>query len=78
MEERKRRDFYVVGEEVPILICFAEGGNNALALVQPSLRRTHSYRNLPYKTHTHTHTHIYTYISEASGTGLFWVSPPSV
>jgi hypothetical protein len=46
MEERKRRDFYVCGGSHVFSIGREHPGSTAL--MRPSLRRTHSYGNLPY------------------------------
>jgi hypothetical protein len=53
MEERKRRDlflfiFYIRGGSHTRVFSISRERPWAIALVQPSLRRTHSYRNLPY------------------------------
>jgi hypothetical protein len=48
MEERKRTDFYVLGGSLTCVFSIGRGCPRAAALVQPSLRRTHSYGDLPY------------------------------
>ncbi len=48
MEERKRRDFDIRGVSRTHVFCIGWEHRWATALVPPSLRRTHSYGNLPY------------------------------
>jgi hypothetical protein len=48
MEERKRTDFYVLGGSHTCVFSIGQGCPWATALMQPSLRRTYLYGDLPY------------------------------
>jgi len=48
MEERKRRDLCVRGGSHTRVFAIGWGCPQATTFVQPSVRRTHSYGNLPY------------------------------
>jgi hypothetical protein len=52
MEERKTRDFYIPGGSHTHVFCIGQT-TRATALVRPSLRRTHSYGNLPTTLNCH-------------------------
>ncbi len=47
-EERKRRNFYICGGSHTCVFSIGQECPQATVLVWPSLRRTHSYGNLPY------------------------------